>query len=590
MRKPALPEHFKWLVKLPGKSAYGELLILLAFVLVITFVIKTPSEPIRADGAGYFDYLPSLFEHKDLVRKNYTREENPELYERISKMGMYVDYKEFRVNKYHCGTAVLISPFYFAAGLFTKPGEPANYEIDKLFQMAVYLAALFYLFFSLIFLRKLLKFYQISHINIFITQILLVFATAVIHYAAYEASFSHIYSLFAISAFLYTAKAYFMHNRTSHFLWSCLSLGLITILRPVNLAVILFLPFLAGSFESLTKGALQVLKSPLVMLAGLLLACAVISIQFVFWYLQVGEFLVYSYQNEGFNFLNPEITYILFSYQKGLFIYTPVLLLAALGLIRLLRQSRFYLVTTWLLFFLILTYILSSWHNWYYGASYGMRVYVEFYPVFFILFALLIENLRTSYKALVLIVAFAFVPLNLIQAMQYKKYILHWYEMDKAKYWRVFLKTDKTYKGLLWKTQLSKDNFKSLEQLEAGDFKVEPRGSETIFRHHINYGERECKARNIQVSFENEFNSANRALIALEIINLTDSLSHFYYNPSLIRFYEEELNTYHRGLFNFSFSALDCSKEYEITVKVYAFNKTVKLDGVVVDFMTSRWE
>jgi len=590
MKRPVLPERLTWLKNATGKYFCGEILILFAFVVVITFVIKTPSEPIRADGIGYFDYLPSLFEHNDLIRKNYTREENPELYERISKMGMYVDYKEFRVNKYHCGTAVLISPFYFAASLFTKPGEPANYEIDKLFQMAVYLAALFYLFFSLVFLRKLLKLYQISHINIFITQFLLAFATAVIHYAAYEASFSHIYSLFAISAFIYTAKAYFVHNRTSHFLWSCLLLGLITILRPVNLVVILFLPFLAGSFENLTKGALQVLKSPLVMLAGLLIACAVISIQFVFWYLQIGEFLVYSYQNEGFNFLNPEITNILFSYRKGLFVYTPVLLLAIFGLVRLIRQGRYYLAATWALFFLVLTYILSSWHNWYYGASYGMRVYVEFYPVFFILFVLLIENLRTSYKALILIVAFAFVPLNLIQAMQYKKYILHWYEMDKAKYWRVFLKTDKTYKGLLWKSQLSSERFITIQRFELGDFKIEPRSSETIFRHHINFGERECKTRNIQVSIENEFNSANRALIALEIINLTDSLSHFYYNPSLIRFYEEELNTFHHGLFNYSFSALDCSKEYEVTVKVYARNKAVNLKGVTIDFMASRWE
>jgi hypothetical protein len=590
MKKPVLPESFGWLKKSIGRSVYSELLILFAFVVVITFVIKMPSEPIRADGAGYFDYLPSLFEHNDLVRKNYTCEENPELYERISRMGMYVDYKEFRVNKYHCGTAVLISPFYFAASLTTKPGEPANYEIDKLFQMAVYLAALFYLFLSLVFLGKLLRLYHISQINIFITQFLLAFATAVIHYAAYEASFSHIYSLFAISAFLYTAKAYFVHNRINHFLWSCLLLGLITILRPVNLAVILFLPFLAGSFESLAKGALQVLKSPLVMLAGVLIACAVISIQFVLWYLQVGEFIIYSYQNEGFNFLNPEITNILFSYRKGLFVYTPVLLLAIFGLVRLIRQGRYFLAATWALFFIVLTYILSSWHNWYYGASYGMRVYVEFYPVFFILFALLIENLRTSNKAMILIVAFASVLLNIIQETQYKRYILHWYEMDKAKYWRVFLKTDRTYKGLLWKTHLSTDNFKSLEKLEAGDFNVEPRSSETIFRHHVNFGERECKTRNIQVSFENDFNSANRALIALEIINLTDSLSHYFYNPSLIRFYEEELDTIHRGLFNYSISALDCNKEYEIRLKVYARKKAVNLKGVTLDFMTSRWE
>lgn len=590
MKRPALPKHSGWFDKLTGKSAYGELLILLAFVLVAIFIIKTPSQPIQADGIGYFDYLPSIFEHGDLVRKNHTREDNPELYERINQMGVYVDYKEFRVNKYHCGTAVLISPFYFAGSLFSGTNESGYYKIDRIFQMAIYIAALLYLFLSLAFLRKLLRLYQVSNLNIFLTQFFLVFATAVVHYATDEASFSHIYSLFAISAFLYTAKAYFEYRRASYFLWSCLLMGLITILRPDNLVIILFLPFLAGSFQNLANGVLQVLKRPLVIIAGTLIAIAVVSIQFIFWYLQVGEFIIYSYQNEGFNFLSPEITNILFSYQKGLFVYTPVLLLGLLGLIRLLKQGRYYLVSTWLLFFLILTYILSSWHNWYYGASYGMRVYIEFYPVFFILFALLLENLRTGFKTLVLIVGFALVPVNIIQALQYKRFILHWFEMDKASYWRVFLKTDKTYRGLLWKNNISADNFKSLKQMEAGDFHVEPRSSEIILRQQIKVGDRECKTRTIQMSFENEFNSANRALVDLVIINLSDSLRHYYNNPSLIRFYETELNTYHRGLFNYSFSALDCNKEYEITVKVYAFNMAVKLNGVTIDFLASRWE
>ena len=590
MKKQILLKNTSWFEKSIGRSVYGELLILFAFVVVITFVVKTPSTPIRADGIGYFDYLPSLFEDNDLVRKDHSHAENPELYERISKMGMYVDYKEFRVNKYHCGTAVLISPFYFAARLFTETNESGNYEIEKPFQIAIYIAALFYLFLSLVFLRKLLRLYDISPINIFITQLLLVFATSVIHYAAYEASFSHIYSLFAISAFLFTAKAYFTFNRESYFLWSCLLLGLIAILRPVNPIIIFFLPFLAGSFSGFKNGALQIFRKPLVLITGIIIALAVVSTQLILWYLQTGEFVIYSYQNEGFNFLSPQMSDILFSYRKGLFVYTPVLLLSFLGLIRLLKHGNYYLAGTWVLFFLMITYLLSSWNPWYYGASYGMRVYVEFYPVFFILFALLIENLRISYKALILVIAFACVPLNILQTNQYKRFILHWHEMGKSSYWRVFLRTSRVYEGLLWKTRFSPDNYISIKRMEAGDFNVEPKGSEIIFRHQINFGKRECKTSIIKVSFGNDFKPGNKSLIALEIIDLTDSLSHFFYNPSLIRFYEEELNTFHRGLFNYSFSALDCSKEYEITVKVYARNKAVNLKGVTIDFMASRWE
>jgi hypothetical protein len=588
MKRPVLPEFFSLLKKSIGRTAYGELVILFAFIVVITFVVKTPSTPIRADGIGYFDYLPSLFEEKDLIRKDYSRAENPELYERISKMGMYVDYKEFRVNKYHCGTAVLISPFYFAARLFTNANESGNYEIEKPFQIVIYIAALFYLFLSLVFLRKLLRLYHISPINIFIAQLLLVFSTSVIHYAAYEASFSHIYSLFAISAFLFTAKAYFTFNRESYFLWSCLLLGLIAILRPVNPIIIFFLPFLAGSFSGFKNGVLHIFRKPLVLITGIIIALAVVSIQLILWYLQTGEFVIYSYQNEGFNFLSPRMSDILFSYRKGLFIYTPVLLLSLLGLIRLLKHGNYYLAVTWVLFFLVVTYFLSSWNPWYYGASYGMRVYVEFYPVFFVLFALLIENLRISYKTLILVFAFACVTLNIIQAKQYKRFILNWHEMDKASYWRVFLKTSRVYEGLLWKTRFSPDNYRSIKHMDARDFNIEPGRSETILKAHFNTGDNECKTRFIQLSFENEFSTRNRAIVDLQIFNLSDSVNHYYYNPFLIRFYEVELNTFHRGLFNFPISGLDCSKEYEIIAKVYARDKPVNLKGVTIDFIASR--
>jgi hypothetical protein len=56
-----------------------------------------------------------------------------------------------------------------------------------------------------------------------------------------------------------------------------------------------------------------------------------VSLQSIIYYLQSGYFFVYSYGREGFNFLDSHMIDILYSYKKGLFVYTPVTLIAMYG-------------------------------------------------------------------------------------------------------------------------------------------------------------------------------------------------------------------------------------------------------------------
>ena len=302
-------------------------------------------------------------------------------------------------------------------------------------------------------MKKILTLYNIKKHIIIFCQLTLVLATSVTHYSNYDAGFSHIYSLFAITAFIYFIKSYLHQKKINHFFLGCLFLGLIFILRPPNILIILFIPFLAGSIKEMKLGFTTLFTNKKNLVIGILLFFVISSIQSILWYMQTGNFFVYSYQGEGFNFLSPHFLSILFSYKKGLFIYSPILLITLFSILWLAYKKYSYLLFTWVCFFLALTYVLSSWWCWFYGCSYGLRAYIDYYVIFFIPFAIMLNKIKVAPKLFFMSLALSTIPLNIIQTYQYKEFILHWIDMDEEMYWKVFLKTDDRFKGLIWKNK-----------------------------------------------------------------------------------------------------------------------------------------
>ncbi|MCB7372887.1 hypothetical protein LI003_23625, partial [Bacteroides caccae] len=68
----------------------------------------------------------------------------------------------------------------------------------------------------------------------------------------------------------------------------------------------------------------QIFEKKAAIASGLLIALIPAIFQLIIYRWGTGEFIVYSYTKEGFNFLHPEIIKVLFSYEKGLFVYTPI--------------------------------------------------------------------------------------------------------------------------------------------------------------------------------------------------------------------------------------------------------------------------
>jgi hypothetical protein len=560
----------------------AELLIIVSLVVVINNFLVKNEVRIISDGVGYYDYLPAMFIHHDIHRKNFPFDRENKRYHRISQIDAYVPYADKLVNKYSCGTAILHSPFFFWSYLQTVRTFEKEDGYQREFHRTAFYSALFYLFLGIVFFKLLLETYYINKWVIVLMQFLLVFGTSMIHYVNYESMFSHVYSFFAITCFLYFARNYFLHRKLSCFLWACLLFGVVILLRQVNGIILLAVPFIAGSLHNLKTGIRHVYSNKLHSLMGLSIVVIVVSFQLLFWYLQTGVFFVYSYQGESFDFSNPEFFNILFSYKKGLFVYTPILFFAFSGILVWLLRRNFFEPITWVFFFFGTTYVLSSWWSWFYGCSFGLRAYIDFYALFFVLIGLFFNSLK---KWVYIIPATGLtlltIPVALIQTHQYNEFILHWIDMDKEKYRKVFLKTDEQYKGLIWKKKPKMKHLEEIAVFDTESVQVESFSSKLLFEiPMIDF----LQTRYLYLSFSNEFIKSEKSKIWITVHDNTADTILYQHDRYILHFHESDLGNLHKGEYYFEMPHFPDGHEVKLTVEVRtkAQNIELKNPGLVL--------
>lgn len=135
-------------------SVISELLIITLFVVVVVSSIGPVEKNIKADGRGYYEYLPSFFIHHDLIRKDIPVKTDSIFNKRIISIPSYIDYGDYKVDKFACGTAVLELPFFLTALAVTDLEGTYNDGYQPGFHHAIFIAALFYLFLAIFFLKK----------------------------------------------------------------------------------------------------------------------------------------------------------------------------------------------------------------------------------------------------------------------------------------------------------------------------------------------------------------------------------------------------------------------------------------------------
>ena len=287
---------------------------------------------IMTDGQGYYAYLPATFIYQDL-QFSFIDSINKTYYPEDKRAKFILETPTGNVNKYFAGTAVLQTPFFLAgcalAAVLKEPIDGYSWP----FQMMVGLAALTYMALGLLLLGWFLLGFQYGARAVGFSLVLTLFGTNLLFYSIYEPSMSHAFSFFTVSAFLFFVQKAYKSGTNASFVCAALFLGLTTLIRPTNGIIILGLPVVTSSFAGTKQLVGRFFGNKLLAIVSILVAAAIVFIQPLSYLVQTGSPIVWSYGGEGFDFRNPELYNVLFSYRKGVFIYCPVLALAVVGLV-----------------------------------------------------------------------------------------------------------------------------------------------------------------------------------------------------------------------------------------------------------------
>jgi hypothetical protein len=404
---------------------------------------------VASDVIGYYAYLPAAFIYKDLSFSFI--DDDPEYFKDKMFNSKTPDGRRFQ--KMTMGLAFLYLPFFLLGHIsahmlgFETTGYSEPYYFFLVF------SSLAWLMVGLYYLRKTLKLYFKEWISA-VVMILIVFATNLLYYATIEAAMTHAYNFTLFAAFLWYTIQWHLKPELKNSLFIGLIFGMIVLIRPVNGLVVLFFAFYnVYNITSFRDKLILYAKHPILILIISITAFTVTIPQLVFWKVNTGDWLFYSYGDEGFFFNNPQIIQGWFSYRKGWLLYTPLMILALAGLITM-RKRLVALRTPMLVFFPVFVYVIFSWWCWWYGGSFGSRPMIDIYAMLSLPIASLItfaDHRSRLLRNALLVGLFLLMLLNLFQTYQYKKGMIHFDSMSRDAYWFNFgrLYTDSYYFELL---------------------------------------------------------------------------------------------------------------------------------------------
>ncbi|MCD6063298.1 MAG: hypothetical protein K0R82_1209 [Flavipsychrobacter sp.] len=385
------------------------------------------------DALGYYMYLPALVIYDDITQLKWFDSVDRKYV--VSAGGLYQANRTENGNyvcKYLGGVAILQAPFFFIAHAVAAPAGYPPDGFSSPYQAAIAYGVILYCVLSLFLLRRIMLRY-FADTTVAIALILVCLATNFIQYAAIHNGMSHAFIFPLYALVLYTTVKW--HSKPSA-KWAAATgyiIGLAIICRPTE-AVMLFIPLLWDTQDKQAAAEkwqkVRANKSHV----GIAIFCGLLGVlpQLIYWKITSGAF-IYDV-GSSWRFLTPFFR-VLFGWEKGWFIYTPVTLFFVLGLF---YSKRYPFKNAALWFCLLNIYIIIAWADWRYGASYSTRALVQSYPVFALPFAAFVQRaLQSKWHFAVYGLGLYFVALNVFQIWQYNEGILEG-DLTRRYYSRVY--------------------------------------------------------------------------------------------------------------------------------------------------------
>jgi len=416
-----------------NRSLSAGVILLVAVISLVNFLElgfwKQKDRIIAWDVISYYAYLPATFIYDDISLKFIEGDESfsDKFWPQAAENGNLV-----------IKTTMGVSYFYvpwFIAGHITA--RLTGYEADgytEPYRFFLQLGGIITLILALWMLRKTLLDYFNEPVTA-ITLVVITFATNLYYYGTLESTYSHIYSFFLVILLFRETRRFF--SSPAPFTPAIIGLiaGTITLIRPSNIIIVLI--FLLWNVTNIREAGERIrllVKDPGQVLVIILFFILPWIPQLMYWKYITGEWFYYSYLDEKFFFGKPHFLKGLFGFRKGLFIYTPAVILMWTGIFFMkdkLGKLRFALV----LLTILNSYIIFSWWCWWYGGSFGQRPFIDTYGIYSLPLAAFIHymfGLKKIFRYTISIILMLLVFHGVFQSFQYYYGAIHWDSMTRA--------------------------------------------------------------------------------------------------------------------------------------------------------------
>jgi len=396
---------------------------------------------IQIDALAYYTYLPATFIYTDLKLEFFTKPGDH--YEHIKgKAWISFGPQGQRLLAVSYGMSLLYAPFFLIAHLYSTVFDIDPYGFSWPYHLAIQIAALFYLILGLFFIRKTLLLY-FNEAAVALAILGVVIGTNLFYYSTFEAGMSHVFNFSMISVFIWVLPKWLNSPTIRISVILGLLTGLIVLVRPSNvLIIVLYLLWGIFNFNDVAVRLRFLIKNILKVLLMIVMSFLIWLPQFLYWKYIVGTYLYFSY-GDGVQFFwsDPQIFNILFSYRKGWLLYTPMMLLAIIGIFFLRKYNKKSIIPISLTLILYV-YVLSCWCFWWFGGGFGSRGFIDIYGLLSLPLAAIISTFLFSKRAIIRISFFVVFLLliahNLFETTQYRNGAIHFANMTKEAYWSTF--------------------------------------------------------------------------------------------------------------------------------------------------------
>jgi hypothetical protein len=384
-------------------------LLLLFFLLSLALL----NPWVRGDGVGYYAFARApLIEHSLHFERDYIAA-NPSFREgRLDQHGQPKQIFRTRTghldNHFTVGPAILWAPFLLLAhgGVLLARALGSQAPADGFsapYRLAMAFGTAFWGFLGLLLAFRIARQYA-GDLWAFLATVAIWWASSLPVYIYFNPSWSHAHSAFAVSLFIF----YWHQTREARTLrqW-CLLASIAALMLNVYYANAMLLMVLvvealreyAAAFRCGTGNRAAVSQ----LLAKHLLFVAVT----LFWLLPTfaTRYIVYGspfstgYESvQNWSWRSPHFLAVLFSSEHGLFSWTPLLLLATVGLV--LFQWREPRVGTPLLAAVLAFYVfIACYPDWAGISSFGNRFFVSLTPLFILGLSVLLQRFSTLFRS-----------------------------------------------------------------------------------------------------------------------------------------------------------------------------------------------